>query len=546
MTKRLALLQKLAQRSIARIPQSTKYGNLRFIKNLGGLPTVENGLTWLSPKTQYFANLTTDVPFRLHHSYPHIPGGEYMVINPDAFKGVKPFTINPMDTILKNSEALVDPKYITIVSGNPGLLRQAKQQGFNIAITPELHTGYQRVLGEINAPTNPFDRKLHKSLSFGQSGYAKQYRQAADDFFTRLGRPTHQDYLRLEQATGLPSYTIPFSQMQHNFNAGKAGVTWGNMSKPAFTYPDGREIIGTKILTKELDDFYKHVGYNPIPETEWDLLNQMGGFSKQHPTIFDIYPDTEKIFEQWRMLNVPGSLKNGGKIAKYQGAGWIGKGIKWLTTKGDDIVKSSKNLGINLGILGADGKLFHATIPQQSENFYRVVGWDAIADAKKSRVIRGNPYKPQHGPYFQYNANPQSGVKRLPVNNPYIHGRYVIEGFPNSATNWIDSWRAVSRRPHIIKQYESSKLGFFDESETAFWKELYETPIKDIRLPVIENPVAIPYLENKGKRLLEFGNEAFPMTNGIFEAPAKNFFYYKHYPLFGWRRFKFKFGGSVK
>lgn len=70
------------------------------------------------------------------------------------------------------------------------------------------------------------------------------------------------------------------------------------MSKPAFTYPDGREIIGTKILTRDLDDFYKNVGYNPTPTTEVDLLNQMGGFSKQHPTIFDIYPDTEKVFEQ--------------------------------------------------------------------------------------------------------------------------------------------------------------------------------------------------------------------------------------------------------
>lgn len=314
MTKRLALLQKLAQRSIARIPQSTKYGNLRFIKNLGGLPTVENGLTWLSPKTQYFANLTTDVPFRLHHNYHHIPGGEYMIINPDALRGIKPYAIDPMDTILKNSEALIDPKHITILSGNPRLLRQAKQQGFNIAITPELHAGYQRVLGEINAPTNPFDRKLHKTLSFGESGYARQYRSAVDDFFTQLGRPTHQNYLQLERATGLPSHTVPFSQMQANFNSGKAGVTWGNMSKPAFVYPDGREIIGTKILTRDLDSFYKNVGYNPTPTTEVDLLNQMGGFSKPHPTIFDIYPDTEKVFEQWRMLNVPGSLKNGGII----------------------------------------------------------------------------------------------------------------------------------------------------------------------------------------------------------------------------------------
>ena len=73
-------------------------------------------------------------------------------------------------------------------------------------------------------------------------------------------------------------------------------------------------LIGTKILTKELDDFYKHVGYNPTPMTEINLLNQMGGFSKPHPTIFDVSPETGKIFEQWRMLNVPGSLKNGGII----------------------------------------------------------------------------------------------------------------------------------------------------------------------------------------------------------------------------------------
>ena len=247
--------------------------------------------------------------------------------------------------------------------------------------------------------------------------------------------------------------------------------------------------------------------------------------------------------------------KNGGSIDKFWPGGVIKKGFQWIGSKlkyADDVTTAAtsqnrtKNMLVNSHILGADGKLFHATIPQQSENFYRVVGWDAIADAKKSQLIRGNPYKPQHGPYFQYNANPQAGVKRLPINSPYITGRYVIEGFPNSATNWVDSWRAVSRRPHIINQYESSKLGFFDESGTAFWKELYETPIKDIRLPIIENPVAFPYLENTGKRLLEFGSEAFPMTNGVFEAPAKNFFYYKHYPLFGWRRFKFKLGGTIK
>jgi hypothetical protein len=68
------------------------------------------------------------------------------------------------------------------------------------------------------------------------------------------------------------------------------------MSKPAFIYPDGAEIIGTKILTTELPDFYKHVGYNPTPRTEGDLLNSMGGFSKPHPTIDDVGSYADDIF----------------------------------------------------------------------------------------------------------------------------------------------------------------------------------------------------------------------------------------------------------
>jgi len=33
--------------------------------------------------------------------------------------------------------------------------------------------------------------------------------------------------------------------------------------------------------------------------------------------------------------------------------------------------------------------------------------------------------------------------------------------------------------------------------------------------------------------MIEFGTEAFPMNGGKFETPAKNFVYYKHFPIFG-------------
>ena len=83
-------------------------------------------------------------------------------------------------------------------------------------------------------------------------------------------------------------------------------------------------------------------------------------------------------------------------------------------------------------ILGADGKLFNARIPEKPENFYRVVWKNAINDAKKSKLIRGNPYT-KDGPYFQNMQNPQGRKVRASVNNQSTEGRYVIEGKPESA-----------------------------------------------------------------------------------------------------------------
>ena len=321
---------KLTEAERAGVPKGTRnqplkplYENLRFIRNLRGLPDMEDGKVLASPKMQYFANFTTDVPFRTHSNYVHRPGGEIMIVHPDAFKGIKPFTIDPMDTIFLNSDLRIDPKHVTIVSGNPTLLRQAKLKGMNVATTPEIRRTYKIIedqyqAGKIKAFNENYGKKIKfaKDPKWGEGVSFQQeadFTKAVDDYLTSIGRPKYQAYHDMSKAAGLSSHTLPITAMRSQFNSGKAGVNWGNMSKSAFTYPDGQGIIGTKILTYELPSFYKHVGYNPTPYTEADLLNYMGGFSKLHPTIYDVgsYSDD---FIKWRSTHVPGTLRNGGKL----------------------------------------------------------------------------------------------------------------------------------------------------------------------------------------------------------------------------------------
>lgn len=222
--------------------------------------------------------------------------------------------------------------------------------------------------------------------------------------------------------------------------------------------------------------------------------------------------------------------------------------VKTVTTTSKHLLPELERSLQNYKILGADGKLFHSKIPEKSENFYRVVTKEAIDDAKKSKIIRGNP-RTGDGPYFMNTQNPQGRKIRASVNEKSVQDRYVIEGKPESAEQWVDSWRASSRRKHIEDQYHLTHdvlPEYHSDIERAFWKELYDTRIKDIRKPIIEDPKAIPYVNEHGPTMTEFGTEAFPMTGNKFEAPAKNFVYYRHFPVLGWRQFNFKDGGTIR
>jgi hypothetical protein len=149
---------------------------------------MEDGLILAAPKKQLFANFTTDLPFRLHADYNFAPGPEYMLVNSEAFKGIKPLTIDPMDTIFMNSDLRIDPKHVTILSGNPSAIQQAKQLGMSIKTSPKLQQLYNSVMDDVT--TNGLK-------GFGHSKLAHDYQQAIDEFLRELTQPSGFSFLRL-------------------------------------------------------------------------------------------------------------------------------------------------------------------------------------------------------------------------------------------------------------------------------------------------------------------------------------------------------------
>jgi hypothetical protein len=75
-----------------------------------------------------------------------------------------------------------------------------------------------------------------KSLSQERPSWRK-YREAVDDLFTRkIGRPTYEDYLTLENTTGLNAGVS--GEVGKNITTMQTG--WANTPDEIFTYPNGR------------------------------------------------------------------------------------------------------------------------------------------------------------------------------------------------------------------------------------------------------------------------------------------------------------------
>lgn len=89
------------------------------------------------------------------------------------------------------------------------------------------------------------------------------------------------------------------------------------------------------------DDFYEDAVRFPIKKPRPVIQGTTRFIPTKHEFLFQINPQTIKNgtpIVNWYDPSI--WLKNGGKIAKYQKGRWIGKGLKWLTTKADDAIKS--------------------------------------------------------------------------------------------------------------------------------------------------------------------------------------------------------------
>lgn len=299
-----------------RITLENPYGNLKFIRNLSGMPTMNGGRVQLGKSENGLVNLTSDLPFRLHKQYSSAPGSEYLIIDPRALRGQTPLSIEPMDTFFPNNEALsVDPKYVGIISGNPEVLEQAGNAGLQTYTNDKL-----KELWKAMQPTQV--TRLSKGPM--SSDYAPRYRQAIDEFLTKnIGRPSLDDYRSLEQMTGLKAgieqYTdqlnrrkqiIDFAYDRNNFNV-KTPEEWANI----FKYPNHRtegimDLIYPSVRSP-LD--YKEVFYDPTPHVEWDLMQKYGLSS--HPGIID----TSVIDQIIRDLGAKPLKRKGGKFNKILG-----------------------------------------------------------------------------------------------------------------------------------------------------------------------------------------------------------------------------------
>ena len=247
---------------------TSEYGNIRFIRNLNVVPDVEDGFALLAPKENNLLNVTTDIPFRTHGHYKNRPH-HYIYFRPEALSGHAPMSIKPMDTFFINNNIKVRPDQITFVSGDINALRVARQRGFRVKSSPELIKAHNTEILEQNSIKNA--KSIFGKLS---KGAADLRTEAIDNYFTKLGRPTFDDYIKLQNKTGLSADVVPIQ----------------NVTSTA--------------------PFYKHVYFEKIPDIESALMKKVG--YPQHPREINMneFINNTKYF-------LGSSLKGGGKI-KYR------------------------------------------------------------------------------------------------------------------------------------------------------------------------------------------------------------------------------------
>ena len=157
-------------------------------------------------------NTTTDTIVR-DHTKGHWSGSDVVVKNPNMYNPEGYLSTQPSDTfILKgfNNDPFNTSNY-TIVSGNPDLLKAARNEGYETLSTPKLRRRFMEMQTAEDAAESQFNQtngsNIMKALMFSKQGTSAEeieYTKALRKLLQKRGKPTYGDYIYQSEQTGLP------------------------------------------------------------------------------------------------------------------------------------------------------------------------------------------------------------------------------------------------------------------------------------------------------------------------------------------------------
>ena len=257
------------------LPSTSRHPEL--LRKLGGLPRVtdEGLLDFNSARTGLLgtghSNWTLDRPV-VSHNKGNWDGKDLFIVDPVQFQRAVPkenvISIEPSDMFVQNADAFIDPRRVTLVSGNPKSLIQARQMGMSTLSSPRLRRLYK--------PDKPkVGRFSLDKGNYGNRPYALEQQRLQQ----RRGAPTIGDFRLIENQYGLNSGVIPMSEyLQNPLSDAVKNMLEDPTKIRSWSYPNGREvqlIPGGTYLDKALYEEslvnkapYKNVFYDPASHVE--------------------------------------------------------------------------------------------------------------------------------------------------------------------------------------------------------------------------------------------------------------------------------------
>ena len=306
------------------VPDVGTYGNGFLVRNTGVVPEVKDGKVWIAPEENAFANFTFGESFKTHKNYSTRAGDTYLVIRPEALRGDRLLSNEPMDIIVPNRQFNVGD--VEVVSGNPQILQRAEQLGYRTRTSDKLRAIYNDIQNDMNNSSQKIGAIRLGKPSFEYQKSVGLYDKAANEIIQQVYCTSNMtDIKAFQNATGLRSTVGNFKDEYFKFgkfidDAKKA--TKENARSITYTYPSGRTINAFQYNNmgryEGLDRLFNtNYAYDPIPTIEYDLGKKFN--FPQHPTKNQITTPIETILNELKSTPIK---KYGGNLNnQYSGLG---------------------------------------------------------------------------------------------------------------------------------------------------------------------------------------------------------------------------------